>query len=204
MPFSNSLLAAGALLAAFAAAPASAQQIGVPAGTYAADPGHTNVLWTVSHFGVSNYIGRFNTVAATLTLDPADPTKSQLTATIDPASVDTSYQGDKDFDAEIASPMFLDAGQFGEIKFVSTKIETTGADTGTVTGDLTFHGVTKPVTLDVKMNAALNPHPMSQKPTVGFSATGTVKRSEFGVAALAGPIGDDVKLTIETEFVPQS
>ncbi|MBC8130053.1 MAG: polyisoprenoid-binding protein [Rhizobiaceae bacterium] len=202
MPFLKSLIIASTFVAGVSAA--SAQVIGVPAGSYVADAGHTNVLWTVSHFGLSNYIGRFGTIAATLELDPADPTKSKLTATIDPKSVDTNYSGtDKDFDAEIASEMFFDAAKFDAITFVSTEIKTSGNDTGTVTGDLTFHGVTKPVTLDVKMNAALNPHPMSKKPVVGFSATGTIKRSDFGVAALVGPVGDDVTLTIETEFVAQ-
>jgi len=198
----KSLIIASTALVGVSAA--SAQTIGVPAGSYVSDPTHTNVLWTVSHFGVSNYIGRFDGIQATLEIDPADPTKSKLTATIDPASVDVNYpKDDKDFAAEIESDMFFDAAKFTEITFVSTDIKTTGADTGTVTGDLTFHGVTKPVTLDVKMNAALNPHPMSKKPVVGFSATGTIKRSDFGVATLVGPIGDDVKLTIETEFGPK-
>jgi polyisoprenoid-binding protein YceI len=192
-----------AVLLAAACASASAQTIGVPAGTYAADANHTNVLWTVSHFGVSNYIGRFDDVAAVLVLDPADPTKSKLTARIDPASVDVKYRGEKSFAEEISGEMFLDAAKYPNIEFVSTAIETTGDKTGKVTGDLTFHGVTLPVVLDVTMNAALNPHPMSKKPVVGFSATGTVKRSAFGVTGLVGPLGDDVKLTIETEFVPQ-
>lgn len=183
---------------------AQAQSIDVPAGTYAADKAHTNVLWSVKHFGLSNYIGRFDGIDATLVLDPADPTKSKLTATIDPKSVDTNDgAAGKDFNAEIASDMFFDAAKFDAITFVSTAIKATGADTGTVTGDLTFHGVTKPVTLDVKLNAALNPHPMSKKPTVGFSATGTIKRSDFGVATLVGPVADDVLVTIETEFVAQ-
>jgi len=202
MSLVKSLVLAGALAATLGTA--SAQTVGVPSGTYVADPLHTNVLWTVSHFGVSNYIGRFATIGATLVLDSADPAKSKLTATIDPKSVDTNYPAkDKDFNAEVAGEMFFDAAKFDTIRFVSTAVETTGADTGKVTGDLTFHGVTKPVTLDVKMNAALNPHPMSQKPVVGFSATGVIKRSDFGVTALVGPVGDDVKLTIETEFVPQ-
>lgn len=183
-------------------ASASAQTVGVPSGTYASDPNHTNVLWTVSHFGVSNYVGRFDGVDAVLELDAADPTKSKLTATVDPKSVDVNYRGDKDFAGEIAGPMFLDAPKYGEIRFVSTSIETTGADTGRISGDLTLHGVTKPVVLEAKMNAQLNPHPMAKKPVVGFSATGTIKRSDFGVTALVGPIGDDVKLTIETEFSP--
>ncbi|GGD97669.1 polyisoprenoid-binding protein [Aureimonas endophytica] len=198
----KSLVIAGSMLLGLSAA--SAQTVGVPSGTYVADPLHTNVLWTVSHFGTSNYIGRFSKIAATLELDAKEPAKSKLTATIDPASVDTNYPAkDKDFNKEIESNMFIDAATFDTIKFVSTKIETTGNDTGKITGDLTFHGVTKPVVLDVKMNAALNPHPMSKKPVVGFSATGSFKRSDFGVAALVGPVGDEVKLTIETEFSPK-
>ncbi|MBX5002065.1 YceI family protein [Rhizobium lentis] len=202
MFFIKSALVAGAL--ALASSTAYAQTIDVPAGTYQADVTHTNVLWSVVHFGLSNYIGRFDKISATLELDPADVTKSKLTATIDPASVSTNYPaGDKSFNAEIAGKMFFDAAKFSEITFVSTAINIKDSKTGTVTGNLTFHGVTKPVTLDVTLNAALNPHPMSKKPTVGFSATGVIKRSDFGVAALVGPVSDDVKLTIETEFVAQ-
>ncbi|OLP62623.1 polyisoprenoid-binding protein [Xaviernesmea oryzae] len=198
----NTVLAAALL--ALSASAVSAQTIDVPAGTYVADKAHTNLLWTVSHFGLSNYIGRFDEIDAKLALDSKDPAKSKLEVTVDPKSVDTNDGAvGKDFNAEIASEMFFDAAKFSKITFVSKEIKLTGKDTGTVTGDLTFHGVTKPVTLDVKMNAALNPHPMSKKPTVGFSATGTIKRSEFGVTTLVGPVSDDVKLTIETEFVAQ-
>jgi len=183
---------------------ASAQTIGVPSGTYVADKTHTNVLWSVSHFGLSNYIGRFDGISAKLDLNAAEPAKSKLEVTIDPASVDTNYPPNpREFSEEIAGPKFFDAAKFPRITFVSKSIEITGADTGKVTGDLTFHGVTRPVTLDVKLNAALNPHPMSKKPAVGFSATGTIKRSEFGVNAFVGPVSDEVKLTIETEFGPE-
>jgi polyisoprenoid-binding protein YceI len=202
MSLSKSLLLAAGIFAATSAA--SAQTIAVPAGTYAADPAHTNVLWSVSHFGLSNYIGRFSDIAATLVLDPANPANSKLTATIGADSVDTNFPGDKDFDGEIEGQMFFNAPQFPEITFTSTAIELTGEKTGKVTGDLTFHGVTKPVTLDVTLNQAYEAHPMSKKPAVGFSATGTIKRSDFGVTALVGPVSDDVKLTIETEFVPQA
>lgn len=191
-----------ALLASTAAAPA--QTIGVPSGTYVADKTHTNVLWSVSHFGLSNYIGRFDAIEAKLVLDAAEPAKSKLEATIDPASVNTNYPPKPDeFNKEIAGTQFFDAAKFPRITFVSTAIETTGSNTGKVTGNLTFHGVTKPVTLDVRLNAALDPHPMSKKPAVGFSATGTIKRSDFGVGAFLGPVSDEVKLTIETEFIPE-
>ncbi|MEO9790035.1 MAG: YceI family protein [Aurantimonas coralicida] len=182
-----------------------AQSIDVPAGTYVADPLHTNVLWKVKHFGLSTYIGRFSTISATLELNSEDPAQSSLTATIDPASVDTNYPADdKDFDAEIASDMFLNAAKFPEITFVSKSIELTGDNTGTVTGDLTLNGQTHEETLDVTFNTALNPHPMSQKPAVGFSGAMTVDRTEYGIEALAGPVAAEVLLEIEAEFVPQS
>ena len=128
-----------------------------------------------------------------------------VTATIDPASVDTNYPADdKDFDAEIASDMFLNAAKFPEITFVSKSIELTGDNTGTVTGDLTLNGQTREETLDVTFNTALNPHPMSQKPAVGFSGAMTVDRTEYGIEALAGPVAAEVLLEIEAEFVPQS
>ena len=182
-----------------------AQSIDVPAGTYVADPLHTNVLWKVKHFGLSTYIGRFSTISATLELNSEDPAQSSLTATIDPASVDTNYPADdKDFDAEIASDMFLNAAKFPEITFVSKSIELTGENTCTVTGDLTLNGQTREETLDVTFNTALNPHPMSQKPAVGFSGSMTVDRTEYGIEALAGPVAAEVLLEIEAEFVPQS
>lgn len=192
-----------AILAAGLAA-ASAQTINVPAGNYKSDNTHTNVLWSVKHFGLSNYYGRFDTVDARLELDPHNVSQSKLNVTIDPKSVDTNYPNKPNtFNTEIAGEKFFDAAKFNTITFKSTAIEIQGKDTGTVTGDLTFHGVTKPVTLDVKFNNALNPHPMSKKPVIGFSATGTLKRSDFGVNAIVGPVSDDVSLTIETEFVPE-
>ncbi|MEF2550654.1 YceI family protein [Aurantimonas sp. A2-1-M11] len=182
-----------------------AESIDVPAGTYVTDPLHTNVLWKVKHFGLSTYIGRFSTISATLELDPANPAQSSLTATIDPASVDTNYPADdKDFDAEIASDMFLNAAKFPEITFVSKSIEVTGDNTGTVTGDLTLNGQTREETLDVTFNTALNPHPMSKQPAVGFSGAMTIDRTAYGIDALAGPVAADVVLEIEAEFVPQS
>lgn len=181
---------------------ASAAEINVPAGTYIADKTHTNLLWSVKHFGLSNYYGRFDSVDAALDLDPKDLSRSKLKVTIDPKSVDTNYPGKPNsFNSEIAGSKFFNAKKFSQITFTSTAIKVTGEKTGQVTGDLTFHGVTKPVTLDVTFNNALNPHPMSKKPVLGFSATGTLKRSDFGVNALLQHVSDDVRLTIETEFV---
>ena len=204
----NTLIATFAASAmAFAALGASAQTPNdAPAGTYKLDPNHASVVWKVSHLGLSNYTARFGKLDATLTYDPADPTKSQLTATVDPASVKTEYPNaaTKDFDKELRDdPRFFKVGQFPEIKFVSTKLEKTGEKTGKMTGDLTFMGQTKPVTLDVTFNGSYKEHPLSKKPALGFSATGTVKRSTFGMDAMVPFIGDDVTVLVETEFQRQ-
>jgi len=181
---------------------ANAASVDIPAGTYKTDQRHTNVLWSVNHFGFSNYYARFRNIDATLELDAADIAKSTLSVTIDPKTIDTNYPAEPNpFNVEIASDMFLNADEFPQITFTSTAIEITGEKTGQITGDLTIRGVTKPVTLDVTLNNA-GPHPFTQAPMIGFSATGSFKRSEFGVDALVGPIGDDVGLIIEAEFQP--
>lgn len=202
MFFKSSFLTAAILATSIATA--SAASINVPSGNYVSDAHHTNVLWNVTHFGLSNYYGRFDNVKATLQLDAKDVAKSSLSVEIDPKSVDTNFPGKPNtFNQEIAGAKFFDAAKFNVITFKSKSIHLTGAKTGTVTGDLTFHGVTKPITLQVTLNGALNPHPMSKKPAIGFSATGQIKRSDFGVNALVGPVSDEVKLVIETEFAPE-
>ncbi|MDY8108929.1 YceI family protein [Fulvimarina sp. 2208YS6-2-32] len=183
---------------------ASAQSIDVPAGTYVTDPNHTNVLWKVDHFGLSTYIGRFDTMSATLELDPENVAESTLTATVDPTSVSTNFEGDKSFDEEISGEQFLNAPEFPEAKFVSKSIEITGDNTGKVTGDLTLHGQTHEEVMDVTFNTALNPHPMTQNPAVGFGGMMTIDRTKYGIDYLAGPVSKDVTLEIQAEFVPQS
>lgn len=175
----------------------------VPAGTYKLDPGHASVTWRVNHMGLSNYTARFTKLDAELTYDPSDPTKSRLTATVDPGSVRTDYfnAAQKDFDKELTDdPRFFQVAKFPEIRFVSKRLEKTGDKTGRMTGDLTLLGVTKPVTLDVTFNGSFKEHPMSKKAALGFSAVGTVKRSEFGMGAMVPVIGDEVQVLIEAEF----
>ena len=199
------LLAATATSLLILVGSASAQSVDVPSGTYVNDPTHSNLLWKVSHFGLSTYIGRFNGISATLDLNADDITQSSLTATVDTASVDTNYPAtDKSFDDEIESDMFLNAAEFPEATLVSKSIEVTGENTGKVTGDLTLHGQTHEEVMDVTFNTALNPHPMTQKPAIGFSGTMTIDRTKYGIDQLAGPVAADVTLEIETEFVPQS
>lgn len=190
--------------------PAEAVELG-SAGTYTADPWHTSVTWRVDHLGLSNYTARFNTVAATLVFDPEDPSANSLEVTIDPLSVDTYYRGDykathKDspysgFNEALGqSPDWFNAGAFPQITFKSTEVTKTGPTTGTVTGDLSFRGVTKPVTLDVTYNGMMQPPWTPGLDRIGFSAKTTLKRSDFGMDGSVGFVGEEVEVLIETEF----
>lgn len=189
------------------AAPALAQSVEAPAGAYVNDKTHSSLVWKVKHQGLSWYTARFTSFDAELNFDSADVTKSSLNVTIDPMTVETDYEvnrpegNDADFSNELATDeRFFNAGAHPEITFTSTSIEATGEDTGKVTGNLTFLGVTKPVTLDVTLNGHRN-DPRRQKHKLGFSATGTIMRSEWGLDALIPAQGDEVRLEIETEFV---
>lgn len=198
-PFLKPLLVAAAMTFA-APVLAQAKPLDVPAGEYVVDKTHASLTWQVKHLGLSNYTARFATYDAVINLNPADPTRSTVTVTIDPRSVRTDFPfpEKEDFDKKVAE-QFLKAGTHPTITFKSTGLKATGASTGKLTGDLTFLGVTRPVTLDVTLNAATM-HPMRKIPVLGFSASGTIKRSEFGSTDLLGPIGDEVKLIIEAEF----
>ncbi|WP_199553838.1 YceI family protein [Sandaracinobacteroides hominis] len=179
---------------------AQAAPLDVPAGEYVVDKTHVSLNWKIRHLGLSDYTARFTSIDATINLDPKDVTKSSVTVTIDPKSVKTDFPfpEKEDFDKVIADK-FLQAGQYPTITFQSTGLKATGAKTGKLTGNLTFLGVTKPVTLDVTLNGAMV-HPMLKVPVLGFSAVGTFKRSDFGMTALQGPLGDEIKLLIEAEF----
>jgi polyisoprenoid-binding protein YceI len=198
-PFLKPLL----LAAAFALASpvlAQAAPLSVPAGEYVLDKTHASLTWKIRHLGLSNYTARFSTYDAVINLNPADPTKSTVTVTIDPTTVRTDFPfpQKEDFDKVIAEK-FLKASQHPKITFQSTGLTATGATTGKLTGNLTFLGVTKPVTLDVTLNGAKE-HPMSKTPVLGFSASGSLKRSDFGSTELQGPLGDEIQLLIEAEF----
>lgn len=168
----------------------------IQAGTYAVDPGHTQVGWTVSHMGFSNYSGGFSDVSGSLDLQPKNPGASKLSIKIPVDSVTTT--SDK-LTGELKGDQWLDGAKFPEMTFVSTKVTPEGKDKAKVAGNLTLHGVTKPVTLDVKLIGA-GVNPLNKKVTVGFEATGTLKRSEFGVKTYVPLIGDDLHLTIAGAF----
>lgn len=178
------------------------------AGTYFLDPAHASVNFRVSHLGLSHYTARFTKLDGTLKFDPANPAAQQVTATLDAASLQTNYPdaAHLDFDTQVERE-FLDAARFPTITFTSMRVEPTGPRTARVTGDLTLHGVTRPVTLEATFNGGYKPNAMDPMGArIGFSAHGTFRRSDFGIRyGLPAPgttmgVGDDVDVTIEAEF----
>ena len=196
-----------------AAAPGTPVAINAPAGAYALDKSHASVTFQVMHLGLSRYTARFTDFDAVLTFDPANPTASSVTATINPASVRTDYPGNyrathrgstyRTWDEDLAqNPVWFNAGAHQTITFQSTALTLTGERTGTMTGDLSFLGQTHPVTLDVTFNGELTPHPF--RPTqaaIGFSARGSLNRSTWGMDNYVPNIADQVDLIIEAEFI---
>ena len=167
-----------------------------PEGTYKLDASHTSVLFKISHLGFSDYIGRFNTVSGTLNFAPRSPQNSALSITIDPKSVDTN---NSELEGKLWGADYFNIEKFSDINFVSKRIDRSASYQANVVGELTMMGVTKPLTLYVTFNGgAMNP--FSQKQTLGFSARGTLKRSDWGMAALIPVISDEVELLIEAEF----
>jgi len=192
-----------------AATPAAAQAPSdAPAGEYTMDLAHTSVNFRLSHMGLSHYTARFTKADGKLAFDPANPAAQSVTATIDANSLQTNYPdaAKLDFDAEIEKE-FLETAKFPQITFKSTKVEPTGPRAAKVTGDLTLHGVTKPVTLDATFNGGFPAGGMDPAGArIGFSAKGTFKRSDFGIAfGIPAPgttmgVGDEIEVTIESEF----
>ena len=182
------------------------------AATYKADPTHTSVTWRVKHLGLSHYTARFKTVDATLVFNPQDLPANSVEATIDPLSVETDFTGDykgthKDSayaswnDDLGKSPVWFNGTAFPQITFKSTGLTQTSPTSGNLTGDLTFLGVTKPVTLDVTYNGVARLPWTPDQDRIGFSAKTTLKRSDFGMDGNLEFIGDDVEVIIETEFL---
>ncbi|MBO9874452.1 MULTISPECIES: YceI family protein [Xanthomonas] len=180
---------------AFAAPAAAAAAAKGVSGTYTLDPAHTDVLVQWSHFGFSNPSAHFGDVDGTLVYNAQDVSKSSVNVTL-PLSGLNSFTAK--FDEHLKSADFFDAAKFPTATFKSTKVTSAGANKLTVAGDLTIKGVTKPVVLAVTLNGA-GPHPMKKVPALGFDATTTVKRSDFGLGAYVPNVSDEVKIRITTE-----
>ena len=203
-----------AVLAALVAAPALAEQTleGVADATYQLDPNHSFLTFNVTHNGISTYTVYFTDFDATLDFNPEDPTASTLNVTINPAALEANYPADykaghpdSEFeswnDALSNDDRFLQADEYGEITFTSTSAEMTGDYTGTVTGDLSFRGETHPITLDVTYNGVGNVPWMGERDLLGFTASTTIDRTEFGMDALPGVISNDVGIEFSGEFI---
>ncbi|WDL68140.1 polyisoprenoid-binding protein [Xanthomonas campestris pv. campestris] len=165
---------------------------------YALDPVHTRVLFAVEHAGFSKALGTVSGSSGTLVFDPDDWAAATLEVTVPLRRADL---GDAKWNEATLARNLLDAERFPDAHFVSTKVEASDAAHAKVTGNLTLHGVTRPVTLDVTLNA-LKRHPLPPfRRTAGFSATATLSRAAFGVDAWKSMIGDTVELRIEAEAV---
>ena len=200
LPLAAAALAA--LLGFVGAAPLALSQVAsqdpqsVKPGAYKVDPYHTQVTFSVSHFGFTEFSGFFSGASGTLRLDPAKPSDSKLNVSIPVQSVATTVSK---LDDELKGPQWLDPAQFPAATFASTKITPTGRGAATITGNLTLHGVTRPITLEAHM-VGTGVNPLTKAVTVGFEASGTIKRSEFGVKTYVPLVGDDVRLTIAGAF----
>lgn len=189
-----SLALAAPLAAQAPSLPGAPDPARVISGTYTVDTPHTQVLFTVNHLGFTEYTGQFTNPTGTLVLDKANPAASKLEIVFPIDKVATTVPA---LDTHLKSPDFFDAAKFPEGKFVSTKIVAKG-QTATISGELTLKGVTKPVVLQAHFVGA-GADMRSTKPYVGFAATATIKRSEWGITYLP-IVSDDVKLTINAGF----
>ena len=175
---------------------AHAEGPAVQSGNYTLEPTHTEVMFGVGHFGFSTYYGQFPGTTGSLKLDSGNPAASQLDVSVPVANVWTA--SDKLTD-ELKSADWLDAKAFPAMTFHSTKITPTGPTTADVAGDLTLHGVTKPVVLHATfMQGGANP--MDKKYELGFAGSAEILRSEFGIKSYVPAISDKVTLTLEAEF----
>ena len=204
------VLAASLALATVSAAPLVAQMAmpdmlhgagaptDVPAGTYAVEPYHTQVTFSVSHMGISPFAGTFSGGTGTLTIDPAKPDTASVSVTIPTTSVMTTAPK---LTAELNSADWLDTAKFPTATFKSTSVKAMngGAE---IAGTLTLHGVTKPVVLRARFFGTAT-NPMSKKPSVGFLGRIAIKRSDFGVTKYVPLVSDETVLVINAAFEKQ-
>ena len=203
----SKLILAAALVSALglaAASPAAAQAVtadpaAVKSGTYKVEPRHTQVGFTISHLGITNFSGLLHEASGSLTLNAADPAASTLKVSVPLGSLMTTSAT---LDGMLKGPNWFDAAAFPNATFVSTKITRTGPGTATIDGDLTLHGVTKPIKLDARLvGSGLDI--VSKAYSAGFSGTAAIKRSDFGIKALLPALTDDVTLNIQMAFEAQ-
>jgi polyisoprenoid-binding protein YceI len=163
--------------------------------TYKLDPGHTMVRFSWNHFGYSNPTADFGLGEGTVVFDEQNPAKSSVDVTLPLASLDTHVPA---LDKHLKEADFFDADKYPTVTFKSTKVQPLGGHKFNVTGDLTVHGVTKTVVLAATLNK-VGPHPMTKAQSIGFDATASIKRSDFGVGAYVPKVSDEISIRITTE-----
>lgn len=166
-------------------------------GNYVLDPDHAALMFKIGHLGFSKFVGRFERFDVSLEFDREHPEKSRVEAVIDMTSLDVAND---DFANVLMGPAWFDANQFPETLFRSTAIEITGENIGVMTGELTMHGVTRPITMDVTFNGGGFDR-LRGAYVVGMSAHAKIDRRNFGVDKFRGLVSDMVELEIEAEFL---
>jgi polyisoprenoid-binding protein YceI len=168
------------------------------ATTYTIEPDYTQAVFRWSHLGFSNPAAQLSQGQGTLEFDPANPTRAAVNVTIALSSLNTGVPA---LDEHLRSEDFFEVAKFPTASFRSTKVEQgAGKDRLKVTGELNLHGITRPVTLDVTV-LKIGANPRTQLPTVGFEATTTLKRSDFGLGAFVPQVSDEIKLQISSQGV---
>ena len=169
----------------------------LPAGDWTLDPAHAALLFRINHLGYSDLVGRFEVFDASLTGDAADPASARAEAIIDMTSLDMANDA---FAAELMGPKFLDAARYPQAVFRTLAVQPGEAGATIVDGELTLHGVTRPIRLDVQFNGTAF-DPIRGTQVAGFSASAVIDRSAFGVSAYSGLVTDEVRIEIQTEFL---
>lgn len=168
----------------------------VQAGHYRVEPGHTQITFSVLHMGFTPYRGMFSGAGGTLQLDPAHPSASRLDVSVPVSSL---YTTSDRLTAELKGADWFDAARYPIATFTATSVAPAGAQDAAITGNLTLHGVTRQVMLHAHyVGAGVNP--LDKAYTVGFEATATLRRSDFGIRTYLPMVGDDVTLTIAGAF----
>jgi len=170
----------------------------VAAGTYKADPNHTQILYTYGHLGLTTNMGLLSGANGTLVLDPKAPNSAKLSIDVPVKTIHTSIAA---LDSELVGPMFFDAAKFPNAHFESTSVSASG-ESATVNGNLTIHGVTKPATIHATF-AAAGANPMSKKDNISFSGTATINRADFGLGTGVPMVANRVDLKITAAFEKQ-
>lgn len=190
---------AAASLAAFLAAPLTAGAAFAEPAEYEFDKSHTTIKATWNHLGLSNQSIHFTDYDGVLLLDLEEPSNSTVDVTFNLADGFWVGADQGDFEQHLNSGDLFNTGEYPTAQFTATEFQTEDGETGTMTGDLTILGQTRPVTLDVTMNHN-GPHPMGGGQALGFSATGTLDRTEWGLDYAAPNVSSEVRITIETEL----